>query len=179
MGGSIFQPLKRLVYVDSEEYSQLSLSEKYAIARLIGRLNRSINREECPSMLLGPGRWGTTTPSLGIPVGFAEINNFLAIVEIAYRTGSLMPELSFGTHFFQDLVETDIFYAALFPGQEGVLFNTGLLKEGENMLPAILPESERYKKAVYVRDVEEEDFLLLADIVSRKVLCCRSLQIER
>jgi len=179
MGGSISQPVKRLVYVDSEEYSRLSLSEKYDIARLIGRLNRISKREECPSILLGPGRWGTTTPSLGVPVRFAEINNFTAIVEIAYMTGSLMPELSFGTHFFQDLVETDIFYVALFPEQEEFLFNVGLIKEGENMLPLILPESGRYGKTVFVRDVEKEKFLLLADIVSRKVLCYRSLQTVR
>jgi len=176
MGGSLFQPVKRLVYVDSEEYSRLSLSEKYDIARLIGRLNKISKREECPSILLGPGRWGTTTPSLGVPVRFAEINNFMAIVEIAYMTGSLMPELSFGTHFFQDLVETDIFYVALFPEQEEFLFNAELIKEGENMLPLILPESGRYGKTVIVRDVEKEKFLLLADIVSRKVLCYRSLQ---
>jgi len=176
MGGSLFQPVKRLVYVDSEEYSRLSLSEKYDIARLIGRLNKISKREECPSILLGPGRWGTTTPSLGVPVRFAEINNFTAIVEIAYMTGSLMPELSFGTHFFQDLVETDIFYVALFPEQEEFLFNAELIKEGENMLPLILPESGRYGKTVIVRDVEKEKFLLLADIVSRKVLCYRSLQ---
>jgi len=175
MGSSISQPVKRLVYVDSEEYSRLSLSEKYDIARLIGRLNRISKREECPTVLLGPGRWGTTTPSLGVPVRFAEINNFTAIVEIAYMTGSLMPELSFGTHFFQDLVETDIFYVALFPEQEEFLFNVGVIKEGENMLPVLLPESARYGKTVIVRDVEKEKFSLFADIVSRKVLCYRAL----
>jgi KaiC/GvpD/RAD55 family RecA-like ATPase len=177
MGGSVFQPLKRLIYVDYEEYSRLSLSEKYDIARLIGRLNRISQREEYPSMLLGPGRWGTTTPSLGVPVRFSEINHFAAIVEIAYMTGSLMPELSFGTHFFQDLVETDIFYVALFPEQDEFLFNADLIKEGENLLPIIFPESARYKNTVFVRDVEKEKFKLIADIVSRRVLCYRSYKI--
>jgi len=171
MGGSLHQPVKRLVYVDSEEYSRLTLSEKYDIARLIGRINRISRREDCPSLLLGPGRWGTTTPSLGVPVKFAEINHFAAIVEIAYQTGSLMPELSFGTHFFQDLVETDIFYVALFPEQEAFLFNVGLIREGANLLPELIPESSRYHQVVIVRDLGEERFLLLADIVSRKVLC--------
>ncbi len=171
MGGSLVQPVKRLVYVDSEEYSRLSLSEKYDIARLIGRLNRISRREECPAILLGPGRWGTTTPSLGVPVRFAEINQFVSLVEIAYMTGSLMPELSFGTHFFQDLVETDIFYVALFPEREEFLFNVGLIREGENRLPLLLPECGRYEKTVFVRDVDAENFLLMADIVSRKVLC--------
>jgi hypothetical protein len=175
MGGSIAQGLKRLVYVDYEEYSRLSLSEKYDVARLIGRLNRISKREDCPAILLGPGRWGTTTPSLGVPVRFAEINNFVAIVEIAYMTGSLMPELSYGTHFFQDLVETDIFYVALFPEQEEFLFNVGVIREGENRLPVLLPESARHGKTVIVRDVEKEEFSLFADIVSRKGLCYRSI----
>jgi len=82
-----------------------------------------------------------------------------------------LPELSFGTHFFQDLVETDIFYVALFPEQEAFLFNVGLIREGANLLPELIPESSRYHQVVIVRDLGEERFLLLADIVSRKVLC--------
>jgi len=52
-----------------------------------------------PTILLGPGRWGTTTPAMGVPVTFSEINNITAIGEIAYQDGSLIPDLSFGTHF--------------------------------------------------------------------------------
>ena len=83
MGGSIAQPLKRLIYVDPEGYSRLPISEKYTIARLVGKLNKQIrNRENLPTLLLGPGRWGTTTPSLGVPVRFSEINNFMVIAEV-------------------------------------------------------------------------------------------------
>ena len=73
-----------------------------------------------PTLLLGPGRWGTSTPSLGVPVRFSEINNIAVLVEIAYMRDDLIPELSFGTHFFQDLVETDIFIA-LFPKETAFL----------------------------------------------------------
>ena len=78
-------------------------------------------------MLLGPGRWGTTTPSLGVPVSFAEINNVTILGEIEFATSNAIPELSFGTHFFQDLVETDIFYLALFPSRQGVYMNESFL----------------------------------------------------
>jgi hypothetical protein len=72
---------------------------------------------------MGPGRWGTSTPTLGVPVTFSELNNITALAEIAFTGGNLMPELSFGTHFFQDLVEADIFYVAIFPDSPGCIFN--------------------------------------------------------
>jgi len=119
MGGSITHPIMRIILVEPKAYVEMPISEKYSVARLIGRLNRQIaDRRQTPTMLLGPGRWGTTTPSLGVPVTFAEISRATALVEVAYEGGNLIPELSFGTHFFQDLVETDIFYVALFPGKK-------------------------------------------------------------
>jgi hypothetical protein len=175
MGSNIIQPIQRIIFVDPEAYSALSLTEKYDIARLIGKLNRLTgSREERPTLLIGPGRWGTTTPSLGVPVRFSEINNIAVIVELAHMTGSLMPELSFGTHFFQDLVETDIFYVALFPEKEQALFNRNVIEKGRNILSSILPESGRYEHAVIVRDVEKERFFLRADVVSQILVCYSS-----
>ena len=120
----MFSPSGALIYVEPEGYSRLITSERYEIARLIGKLNKQLGgmRGTLPTLLMGPGRWGTTTPSLGIPVGFSEINNVSVLVEIEYETGSLTPELSFGTHFFQDLVETSIFYAAIFPRRKHAVF---------------------------------------------------------
>ena len=77
-------------------------------------------------MLMGPGRWGTTTPSLGVPVKYSEINNMSVIVEIAYMRDDLIPEVSYGTHFFQDMVESDTYYIAIFPEQENVIFNLSI-----------------------------------------------------
>ncbi len=171
LGGSIAQNLKRLIYVDPEGYSGLPVSEKYSIARLIGKLNRQIRREELPTLLLGPGRWGTTTPSLGVPVRFAEINNFLAIAELEYATGSLIPELSFGTHFFQDLVETDIFYAAIFQGKENVVFRRDWMEPFANRLEALLPDDRGFQSIVRVMDLDGKELKLLADMASQKVVC--------
>jgi hypothetical protein len=172
MGGNVIQPVRRIIYVEPDEYSRLSLSEKYDIARLIGKLNRQISdRDECPTMLIGPGRWGTSTPSLGVPVRFAEISNISVIVEIEHANGSLMPELSFGTHFFQDLVETDIFYVALFPGREHVFFNASWMQEMKNELTSEFPEGIRYEHVVKVRNIEEKGLYLMADIVTQRVLC--------
>ena len=72
-------------------------------------------------MLIGPGRWGTTTPSLGVPVSFAEIDTVSVLCEIVAMRDDLVPDVSLGTHFFNDLVEMDILYLALFPGRQGQL----------------------------------------------------------
>ena len=173
MGGSVNQPIRRIIYVEPEAYNQLTISEKYDIARLIGRLNRQITeREELPTLLIGPGRWGTTTPSLGVPVRFAEINNVCALVELAHAGGSLMPELSFGTHFFQDLVETDIFYAAVFADGKHAQFNRELLGRSENLLTTLLTEQTKYSNVVLVEDRGKDQCYLYADIINQKVLCC-------
>jgi hypothetical protein len=172
MGGSISQPLKRVIYVDPVKYVELSISQKYSVARLIGKLNARIaDKETTPTVLLGPGRWGTTTPSLGVPVNFAEINRVTVLTEIAYEGGNLMPELSFGTHFFHDLVESDIFYAALFPQKEGVVLNTEKLLKMRNLLAEFCPEESKYADVVRVCDVESGQLQIMSDIVSQKVIC--------
>jgi hypothetical protein len=172
MGGSISQGIKRIVYVQPEGYRALPLTRKYAIARLVGDLNRQIvNKEQLPTLLLGPGRWGTTTPSLGVPVSFSEINNVSVLCEIAYEGGNLMPELSFGTHFFQDLVETDIFYVAVFPTQEKCVFNTKWFEQMPNSLGEILPAKAMYADVLKVCDLRDAGLQIRGDIVSQKVIC--------
>ena len=122
-------------------------------------------------MMMGPGRWGTTTPSLGVPVSFAEINNANVLVEIAYEGGNLIPELSFGTHFFHDLVENNIFYVALFPRKTGVIFNESLLYSMPNRLSEILPRYDKYANNVGLYDVEDIGLQIVGDVVSQEVLC--------
>ena len=172
MGGSIFQSIQRIIYVDPKGYNQLALTGKYNVARLIGKLNRKIEDSEAiPTMLLGPGRWGSSTPSLGIPVSFSEINHMKILGKIAYIDANLIPELSYGTHFFQDLVETKIFYIALFPGDENVIFNEGYLRDLPNHLEAIVPDAHNYRDIVKVYDVDKDSIQIVADVVSQQVVC--------
>ncbi|MEK7996388.1 MAG: PEP/pyruvate-binding domain-containing protein [Planctomycetota bacterium] len=172
MGGSIRQDIKRIIYVEPQAYIDLPLSAKYDVARLVGELNKRIaGRDAEPTLLLGPGRWGTTTPSLGVPVGFHEINNVTVLAEIAYEGGNLMPELSFGTHFFQDLVESDIFYIALFPDKPGILFNKGKLDLMPNVLTDVLPESAKYAGVVKLCRLDTEKLRIISDVTSQKVAC--------
>jgi hypothetical protein len=171
MGGSVFQPISRIIIIDSRGYAGLNLSEKYDVARVVGRINKTINREETPTILLGPGRWGTTTPAMGVPISFSEINNIAVIAEVSYKDGSLIPDLSFGTHFFQDLVEMDIFYLAVYPEKEDVVFNTAWMKDQPNMLEALSPQDSKYKDVVRVYDVGDRNLRLLSDIVTQQLVC--------
>ena len=82
-----------------------------------------------------------------------------------------MPELSFGTHFFQDLVESDIFYAALFPQKENVVFNKDKLLKMPNLLTDLFPEERKYEDVVKVYEVDSGQLQMMCDIVSQKVIC--------
>jgi hypothetical protein len=172
MGGSICQDITRVIYVEPKAYIDLPLSGKYDIARLVGALNRQIETKGAePTILFGPGRWGTTTPSLGVPVSFHEISNVAVLVEIAYEGGNLMPELSFGTHFFQDLVERDIFYVALFPGKPDTVFKKAKLDEMPNRLAEVLPESSKYANVVRLYELCDRKLRIISDVTSRKAIC--------
>jgi hypothetical protein len=82
-----------------------------------------------------------------------------------------MPELSFGTHFFQDLVESDIFYVALFPQKESVVFNRDKLLEMPNLLTNLLPEEDKYENVVKVYEVDSDQLQIMSDIISQRVVC--------
>ena len=172
MGGSISQRIKRIIYVEPHQYCALNVSQKYELARFIGSLNREIgDKHKMPTILLGPGRWGTSTPSLGIPVTFSEINHMTVLGEIAFESAGLMPELSYGTHFFQDLVEADIFYVALFPKKENVFINTDWFYDVPVGMKKRAVNNKRFENVVKVIDVDTAFLSIKADILSQKILC--------
>ncbi len=172
LGGSIKQNINRVVFVDPESYSALTQSGKYEAARIVGRLNRLAEEDEkINMMLMGPGRWGTSTPSLGVPARFSEINHVKVLVEISGMSDSIMPELSFGSHFFHDLVETGIFYVALFPENKDVFMNSEFFNPADNRLAELIPEAEKFSGVVFVYDIFVENFCIMADIISQKLVC--------
>jgi len=172
MGGNISQPISKVIFVDSEPYTRLSLSEKYSVARLIGKLNRIIaDQKKNPTLLLGPGRWGTQTPAMGVPVNFSEINHIAAMAEISYRDGNLIPDLSFGTHFFHDLIETQIFYMAIYPEQSEVIFNQQWFLDQPNLLETLSPVDGHMAHVVKVADTREAGLIIHSDVASQKVIC--------
>ena len=167
MGGNVSQAIKRIIYVDPKAYGALLFQKKFEIARLIGRLNRGTSRDKLPVLLIGPGRWGTRDATLGVPVSFAEISNFAAMAEVADPAAGFNPDLSFGSHFFLDLVEANIFYLALFTGKPEVFFNHDWLERQKNILPALLPEEAGLAPVIRICDC---DLRLFSDIATQQVI---------
>jgi pyruvate,water dikinase len=104
--------------------------------------------------LMGPGRWGSRGDiRLGVSVTYADINNTAVLIEIARKRGRYQPELSFGTHFFQDLVESSIRYLPLYPDDDGVAFQEEFFTSSENCLARLLPEFGGLADVIRVIDV--------------------------
>ena len=147
--------IRYIVYVDPEEYRKIpDLADLLSIADAVNRLNGLLPRRKF--ILMGPGRWGSRGDvTLGVGITYSGINNTSLLVEIARKKGNYVPDLSFGTHFFQDLVEAKIHYLALYPDDEGNLFNEDFLANSPSVLTQLLPEHMRLEKAVRVIDVEQ------------------------
>ncbi len=144
--------LTRIVYVVQETYAQLSEQERYAVARLIGRLNPTHPVGDRGLMLIGPGRWGTQSPALGIPVSFAELSRASAICEVVAMHERLIPDVSLGTHFFNDLVEHDVLYLAYFPKKSGNTLDTEWFKSAPSELLKLEPTATALDDVVRVID---------------------------
>ena len=91
--------------------------------------------------------------------------------EIAFESAGLMPELSYGTHFFQDLVESDIFYVALFPEKENVFINTDWFYDVPVGMKKRDINNKMFEDVVKVIDVDTAFLNIKADILSQKILC--------
>ena len=145
--------ITHVVYVDPEGYASLGdLESLRRVGRAVGRLNKVLPRHQF--VLIGPGRWGSRGDiKLGVPVTYSDINNSSVLIEVARRKGNYVPDLSFGTHFFQDLVEANIRYLPLFPDDPGVAFNERFFLESPNILASVAPEFADLARTVKVIDV--------------------------
>jgi predicted nucleotidyltransferase len=147
--------ITHIVYVDPQKYSELSKQEDLlAVGRAVGQLNQILPKRQF--ILMGPGRWGSRGDiKLGVSVTYSDINNTAMLIEIARQQKSYLPEVSFGTHFFQDLVEASIRYLPLYPDDKDVDFNEAFLTESRNTLKDILPESDYLSDTLRVIDVSK------------------------
>jgi hypothetical protein len=144
--------VRYIVFVDPRRYQQTpDYATKSEVARVVGQLNKALEGQ--PFIMMGPGRWGSTNLDLGVKVTYADIYNARALVEIATDSGGSAPEASYGTHFFQDLVEAQIFPLALYPGSEGTEFSWAFFEQAPNVLSALLPAEAHYAEYIRVIDV--------------------------
>ncbi|MBN1298545.1 MAG: phosphoenolpyruvate synthase [Actinobacteria bacterium] len=181
MGGAIAKKIDSVILVDPKGYYHTSYKEKFSIARMIGKLNHclkdtkreSINCsiKENAVMLIVPGRLGTRSPDTGVPVKFAEISNFNILCEIPYMEAGYNPELSFGSHFFQDLVESGIFYAAIMQNESTVKYNSVFFDNINNMLSKFIEYSDGVEDVLKVYDTSQSGLAVFSDIISGRTVC--------
>jgi pyruvate,water dikinase len=144
--------IEYVVYVNSRAYDAVAtFEERIEIGRVIGRINRALAGKRF--ILVGPGRWGSNDIRLGVRVGYADINATQLLVEVARDKSGHVPELSFGTHFFQDLVEAGIHYLPLYPDEPGNLFSEAFFIESANALAEIAPRDGQWDHVVRVLHV--------------------------
>jgi hypothetical protein len=148
----IVSGIRYIVYIDPLEYSQVpDHVTKLELARVIGRLNKCLEGERF--ILVGPGRWGSSNLDLGVKVTYADIYNARVLVEVPLAKEGSTAEASYGTHFFQDLVESGIFPLPIVPGEDGAMLNYSFLAESPNVLADLLPEDAAREPYVQVIDV--------------------------
>jgi hypothetical protein len=136
-----------IIYVDSAAYYQLdSLQEHSEVARCIGRLNSAL--EGRTFILVGPGRWGSSDSMQGVPVTYADIFNTRALVEVASNKSGFSSEPSYGTHFFQDLVESQIYPLAIQPDEPGDHLNWDFIRQAENQISRFISEQTNASRCV-------------------------------
>ena len=124
-------------------------------AEAVGAINTYYKGKKKHILLMTPGRVGTSSPELGVPVSFAQISGFCGICEVSDNRAGYMPELSYGSHMFQDLVEAGIFYCALWGDERTVKYNETFFGDLENLFPVICPERKELAEIFRVSEPED------------------------
>jgi hypothetical protein len=144
-----------IVYVDAEAYYQLDTPADYfEVARRIGQLNQAL--EGRTFILVGPGRWGSSDPMQGVPVTYADIFNSRGLVEVASNRSGFSAEPSYGTHFFQDLVESQIYPLAIHPEEPGDHLNWDFINGSENQISKFILEQTKASQCIKVIHIPAE-----------------------
>jgi len=158
--------VRHIALVDSRSYDAVpNNATRSRLARAIGAINHHPELIQEHFVLVGPGRWGSTNIELGVPVTYAEINNAQLLMEMARPKDGYTPEVSYGTHFFQDLVEAEIFYLPIYPEEPGTVYNDGFFDNAPNRLAELLPEYAdvaTYLKLIDVPAASQGQYLQVA-----------------
>jgi len=164
MGLSRMIRLDLIVYIDPVYYYQMPYQEKTRVAKAIGKVNWKFRNSGSHMMLIVPGRIGTSSPELGVPTSFSDISAFEVICEVAESGAGYNPELSYGSHIFQDLVEAEILYTAVFENSKTKQYHPEKLLQFENRLGDIFPELTALNDVVRICDVSASDCRIYNDL---------------
>ncbi|MFZ5820414.1 MAG: PEP/pyruvate-binding domain-containing protein [Chloroflexota bacterium] len=146
--------IRYALFVTPEGYFSLtSQAERTKLERAIGQLNAALKDQAF--IAVGPGRWGTSTPDLGVHVAYGDIHNTLALVELSGEAIGASPEPSFGTHFFQDLMEAHIYPLAVFLDDKDARFNHDFFYKTPNRLLKFIAVDKRLTRTLRLLAVKD------------------------
>ena len=120
-------------------------------------------------MLIVPGRVGTSSPELGVPTAFSDISAFEIICETEERRAGYNPELSYGSHIFQDLVEAEILYTAVFNDEKTIRYAPELLESSMD-ITAEFDLKQRLSDVVHVYDLRGREYEVHHDVTGEHLL---------
>jgi pyruvate,water dikinase len=173
--GGIIRDVRYILYLDPNGYSRMPTRAKKDLGWAVGRINNHPSIVEGRIVMMGPARWGSSNTELGVNVGYSDICNASVLVEVAWEETGHVPEVSYGTHFFQDLVEAQIMYMPVYPRDPDARFNTAFFSRSSNVLSSLFPDMSDFSEVVHLIDVPSSANGLHAQVVadpySREAIC--------
>ncbi len=166
-----------VVEIDAKAYYEYPYALKPQAAEAVGAVNAYYRGKGKNLLLMTPGRVGTSSPELGVPVSFAQISGFRGICEVSDSRAGYMPELSYGSHMFQDLVEAGIFYCALWGDDRTVTYDRTFLEKLPDFFEKICPDRKELEGMFRV--TEPEDLWYWNNEQTGETLCGRQPQAEK
>lgn len=171
MGLSCKMKLDYIVKVNPIAYYQMEHHSKSKIAQAIGAINWKFRNQKKHIMLLVPGRIGTSSPELGVPTTFSDISEFDVICEVSNSEAGYMPELSYGSHIFQDLVEAGILYGAVFENEKTKKYKPELIAQLPNLLMEYYPAGKGLENVIGVYDMRQRECMVYHDMKNERFCC--------
>ena len=118
LGNGTIQSIMDVVYIKPDTFTA---SKTRDIVKEVEAINRTLFEAERPFILIGPGRWGSSDPWLGIPVTWSQICGAKVIVEASQKNMNIDP--SQGSHFFQNMTSLGVVYFTVPHNRSGSMIN--------------------------------------------------------
>jgi pyruvate, water dikinase len=176
ISGGVIPGIRYILYIDPRQYAAMESPDlKKSLGRIVGMINVHPKLLGEKILMMGPGRWGSSNVDMGVNTSYADINNTAALVEIAREEAGHVPEVSYGTHFFLDLVEAQIVYLPVYPDDPEAEFNSAFFENLPNLLLDLLPDAAKFLRVVRVFDLPAQvagyHAKVIADPQSQRAIC--------
>jgi hypothetical protein len=150
----VINRITHVLFVPPGPYFKLPMNQRFELARTISKVNKAL--KDTTSIFVGPGRWGSTNTDLGVPVGYSDIYNTKALIELSGKDIGDAPEPSLGTHFFQDLLEAQIYPLAIYLDDPQSVFQPSFFYHTPNSLSNLITADDLLKE--HLRVIEVNNF---------------------